>query len=335
MAGADNAQHMALRFHRLFGDVRASTRLEYRARRVATAGAPSVLRSWRKTMKLRRWPEGEFVIVALAVLLMILGCQSPSSLSRSDSGPTLTWSDEFAGAAGTPPNPSKWHHDTGVTGWGNNELEYYTSNSSNAQLDGNGHLIIIARREDSNRSCWYGTCRFTSARLTTYGKFSQAYGRFEARIKLPTGAGIWPAFWLLGDNIQDVGYPESGEIDIMENLGHEPSTVHGSLHGPGYDESNTYTLPGTRPLTDNFHVYAVDWSPTVVSFSVDGRTYEKRYRSDRNPGWAFDHPFYILLNVAVGGDWPGPPNETTQFPQRMVVDYVRVYAPPAAVPSQP
>jgi beta-glucanase (GH16 family) len=216
--------------------------------------------------------------------------------------------------------------EVGGDGWGNEELEYYTDSPRNAALDGNGNLVITAREDSSGGDCWYGPCRYTSARLITKGRFDQAYGRFEARIKLPRGQGIWPAFWMLGNDIGTVGWPASGEIDIMEYLGHEETVVHGSLHGPGLDTTDDYTAP--HSFADDFHVFAVDWSPTAVTFLVDGHRYARQTRPPGHAGWKFDHPFFLLLNVAVGGRWPGSPDETTAFPQRMVVDYVRVYAPP-------
>src|SRR5690606_15019702 len=148
---------------------------------------------------------------------------------------TLTWSDEFDGAAGTAPDSSKWRHETGGGGWGNNEHQYYTDPTSNAAHAGAGNPVITARREPpTNHQSWHGTCRYPSARLLTAETFTQAYGRFEARIQIPTGQGIWPAFWMLGDDFHDVGWPQTGEIDIMENVGHIPNTVHGTVHGPGY-----------------------------------------------------------------------------------------------------
>jgi len=241
----------------------------------------------------------------------------------------LTWADEFDGAAGSPPDPGKWGHDVGGGGWGNQELEYYTSSTRNAALDGQGHLVITARRENpSGSSCWYGTCQYSSARLNTAGRFTQAYGRFEARIKLPRGQGIWPAFWMLGNNIGSVGWPASGEIDVMENIGREPATNHGSAHGPGYSGggslTGTYTLP-SGAFADDFHTFTVDWAPNSLTWYVDGQPYETRTPADThgNP-WVFDHPFFLLLNVAVGGSWPGSPDAGTQFPQQMVVDYVRI-----------
>jgi beta-glucanase (GH16 family) len=233
----------------------------------------------------------------------------------------LTWSDEFNGAWG-PVDGSKWNFDTGNSGFGNNELEYYTNRTDNAFVDGNGNLQIVARREN------FGGSNYTSARINTGGKFSQAYGRFEARIKLPSGKGIWPAFWTLGENIGSAGWPQCGELDIMEAVG-DFSVNHGSCHGPGYSGGNPLTATFQDPsgsLADGFHVYALEWQPNQVQFFVDGSLYETRTPADI-PGkqWVYDHPFFVILNVAVGGNWPGAPDGTTQFPQTMMVDYVRVY----------
>ena len=245
----------------------------------------------------------------------------------------LVWADDFDGPAGSAPDPAKWGHETGGNGFGNRELEYYTNSTSNAALDGDGNLVITARRENpAGYRCWYGSCQYTSARLNTAGKFTQQYGRIEARIKLPQGQGIWPAFWALGSNIGRVGWPNSGEIDIMETIGTTPSVNHGSLHGPGYSTGDdvlgdSYTLPNGGSFADDFHTFAIDWSPDLVSFLVDGQTYQSLTPADANGSpWAFNHPFYLLLNVAVGGTWPGSPNGGTPFPQQMVVDYVHVYA---------
>lgn len=242
----------------------------------------------------------------------------------------LTWSDEFNAAAGTAPDASKWRHDIGGSGWGNNEHQYYTNSTRNAAHDGAGNLVITARRENpSNYQCWNGTCQYTSARLLTSGTFTQAYGRFEARIQIPRGQGIWPAFWMLGDDLGQVGWPQSGEIDIMENVGFEPNTVHGTLHGPGYSGGagvgGAYAIG--QPFADGFHTFAVDWSPTAITWSVDGVDYQTKTAADiGGKEWVFDHPFFMILNVAVGGNWPGYPDGTTQFPQQMKVDYVRVYS---------
>ena len=240
----------------------------------------------------------------------------------------LTWSDEFGGANGSLPDSSKWVMETGGNGWGNNELETYTNRTQNAHVQ-DGNLVITAAKETYTGTDGI-TRDYTSARMKTAGLLEQKYGRFEARIQIPQGQGMWPAFWMLGNNIGTVGWPACGEIDIMENIGKEPDKVHGSMHGPGYSGGNsmtgTYTLPSGK-FADGFHVFAVEWEPNVVRFYVDSSLYETRTPSDVPSGgtWVFDHPFFIILNVAVGGDWPGSPDDTTVFPQNMLVDYVRVY----------
>jgi beta-glucanase (GH16 family) len=272
-------------------------------------------------------------LAAAAALTMAAGC-SETQLSRDvvradapDTPPTfgpLEWSDDFNGWAGRAPDASKWGYEVGGGGWGNNELEYYTASTDNAALDGKGHLVITARRENpAGYRCWYGACTYTSARLTTSGKFSQQYGHIEAGIKMPRGQGLWPAFWAVGDDVGRVGWPESGEIDIMEAIGSRTGTNHGGLIGPGPKQlTGTYTLPNGQSLADGFHTYAIDWSPKAVNFSVDGTVYETRTPADTKP-WVFDHPFFLILNLAVGGNFPGSPDANTSFPQQMVVDYVR------------
>jgi len=246
----------------------------------------------------------------------------------------LAWDDEFNGAKGDVPDRSKWVIETGGDGWGNNELEYYTNRVENVQVS-QGNLIITARREGYSDS--QGVFRgYTSARLKTLGKFSQRYGRFEARIKIPGGQGVWPAFWLLGDDITQVKWPNCGEIDIMENIGKEPGTIHGTIHGPGYSGDkgigSAYTLPDAKKFADDYHLFAVEWEPQVIRFYVDDKLYATRTPADLPPGtkWVFDHPFFLVLNLAVGGDWPGEPDVHTKFPQSMLVDYVRVYRDRAA-----
>jgi beta-glucanase (GH16 family) len=218
---------------------------------------------------------------------------------------------------------------TGGGGWGNDELESYTDRSRNVFLN-NGFLVIEARKE--RYSGPDGISRnYTSARLSTKGKFAQAYGRFEARIKLPRGQGIWPAFWMLGSDIDMAEWPSCGEIDIMENIGKEPSTIHGTIHGPGYSGENgigmAYSLSKGRSFADGFHVFAIEWEPAAVRFYVDDHLYATRTPGDLPKGkaWVFNHPFFLMLNVAVGGRWPGPPDDSTVFPQSMKVDYIRVY----------
>ena len=249
----------------------------------------------------------------------------------------LVWSDEFAGPAGAAPDASKWNYESGNhSGWGNNEREYYCApglasqascdlKNPNLRLDGNGYLVIEARRELADG-------KWTSGRMSTRGLFTQQYGRFEARIKLPKGQGLWPAFWLLGANSKADGWPKCGEIDIMENLGHEPSKIHGSMHGPGYSGAHpliaSYVLPGPRTFADDFHVFAVEWEPNIVRFYADDVLYATQTPKSIPSGaqWVYDHPFFVLLNLAVGGNWPKDPDDTTVSPSFMLVDYVRVYA---------
>ncbi|HVH09669.1 MAG TPA: glycoside hydrolase family 16 protein [Gemmatimonadales bacterium] len=233
---------------------------------------------------------------------------------------TLVWHDEFNGPAF---DTATWTYDIGGSGWGNAELEYYTNRPENAHI-ANGNLVIEARQEA------YGGRNYTSARLKTAPLKGGAwrYGRVEARIKIPRGQGLWPAFWMLGDNIGTVGWPACGEIDIMENIGREPGRVHGTIHGPGYSGAqgigHPYDLP-TGAFADTFHVFAVEWEPNAIRWYVDTALYFTVSPTDVPGTWVFDHPFFIILNVAVGGYWPGNPDSTTVFPQDMLVDYVRVY----------
>jgi beta-glucanase (GH16 family) len=251
---------------------------------------------------------------------------SGASGDGSHPGWTLIWSDEFNAAAGTGVDTTKWNLINKGDGFGNNELEFYTNRTANGYHDGDGLLVIKVIKEA------YMGRQYTSARLESNSKFQHLYGRYEARLQLPHGQGIWPAFWMLGNNIGSAGWPTCGEIDIMENIGKEPSIVHGSLHGPGYSGGNplgqAYTLPSGATYADGFHVFAVEWELNVVRFYMDDILYGTKTPADTPSGarWVYDHPFYLLLNVAVGGNWPGAPDSTTTFPQMMLVDYVRVYS---------
>jgi len=273
--------------------------------------------------------------VLLFFSLTATGCGSglyaPKSPSSRIGEWVLTWSDDFSAADGSSPDASKWTYDLGGNGWGNQELQSYTSRRQNVQIQG-GNLVITARQEKYTGAD--GIARnYTSTRLKTQSLFSQAYGRFEARIRIPTGQGIWPAFWMLGSNLSTVDWPKCGEIDIMENIGREPGTVHGSLHGPSFvaitsDLTASTSLPSGQSYSEDFHVYAVEWEPGTVKFSVDSNHYATFTQSQwpANGQWVFDHPFFIILNVAVGGKWPGSPDASTQLPRQMLVDYVRVYS---------
>lgn len=269
-------------------------------------------------------------IVLLIPMAVAAQDATASQVQSNDVGSrTLVWSDEFDGPNGSRPDPAKWTVVTNDSGYGNNELEYYTDRPANVEVR-DGSLRLTARREKFVGKD--GAARlYTSGRIESRGLFSLQYGRVEARIKLPRGQGIWPAFWMLGDNYDRAGWPQCGEIDIMENVGYEPSKVHGSLHGPGYSGghplSGIYTLPGGARFSDDFHLFAVEWEPRAIRFYVDGVLYETETPKDVPAGghWVFDHPFYIVLNLAVGGFWPGNPDATTKFPQTMQVDSVRVY----------
>ncbi|GAB4341894.1 MAG: glycoside hydrolase family 16 protein [Calditrichia bacterium] len=254
-----------------------------------------------------------------ALLLLALGCSD--STGPEDREWTLVWADEFEGAAGQLPDSTKWNFDVG-TGWGNAQLEFDTDRPENVSLDGEGHLAIVARKES------YMGAAYTSARINTKGLFETQYGRVEARMKLPWGQGIWPAFWMLGSNIDEVGWPNCGEIDIMEYRGQKTSRVHGSLHGPGYSGAapvtGSFDLPNGR-FDLAFHVFAVEWGKEYVEFYVDDHRYLKVDREDVPGPWVYNHPFFIILNLAVGGNYVGPPDATTVFPQTLLVDYVRVY----------
>lgn len=272
--------------------------------------------------------------MALAATALAVVCVSlpPATAARPQEpeGWRLVWADEFDGPDGSGVDTSKWVVETGGNGWGNNELEYYRDSTENASIS-NGSLAIKAVKQRYTGPDNV-TRDYTSARLKTQGVFSQAYGRFEARIKVPYGQGIWPAFWMLGDDIGTAGWPTCGEIDIMENIGREPSTVHGTIHGPGYSGGNgigaPYSLADPARFADDFHVFAIEWEPQAIRWYVDGSLYQTRTPSDlpRGAPWVYDHPFFIILNLAVGGNWPGNPDQTTVFPQTMLVDYVRVYA---------
>jgi beta-glucanase (GH16 family) len=286
------------------------------------------------------------VLGPLAGLLACALCALPQAVTGQATEPArqaanatdrpgwrLVWHDEFDTVIGPD-----WTFDIGTgtnnNGWGNNEHQYYTSRPENVRVE-NGVLVIEARRER------YESREFTSARLKTAGRKAFRFGRFEARIKIPRGQGIWPAFWALGDDFRAAGWPKCGEIDVMENVGREPDKVHGTVHGPGYSGGNgisgTFELPrvsanrgadestAAPAFADDFHVFAVDWDAAKLTFSVDGRVYHTVTPADARGTWAFDHPFFLLLNLAVGGNWPGPPGDDTPFPARMFVDYVRVY----------
>lgn len=264
--------------------------------------------------------------IAIMMLLFVVSCNTDSSQKIVNHNWQLTWSDEFDGAAGSLPDATKWTYDvgTGTSGWGNNELEYYTNRPQNISLDGNGNLVITAIKES------YQGSSYTSARINTKGILEQQYGRFEARLKTPFGQGLWPAFWMLGNNVDTATWPLCGEIDIMELRGQTPSSIQSTIHGPGYSGNNG--ISGTNILMNSrydnqFHVFAVEWDENKIDFFVDGYLFKRIEKSEveTKGQWVYDHPFFLILNVAVGGNFVGGPSSITPFPQTMTIDYVRVY----------
>ena len=269
---------------------------------------------------------------------------SAQTSTPAANGWQLFWSDEFNGAANTPPDPTKWNYDLGGGGWGNGEQETYTNSTSNSFQDGHGNLVIRALRDSSGN--------YTSARLrsglttpTDTANVNWHYGKIEARIKLPFGAGVWPAFWMLGANINTVPWPGCGEIDILENFGaniDNASTIHGTIHGPNYQNTGigaAYQLGAPQTLTADYHIFSVEWAQDSMRFFVDGTNYESLTPASLPSGgqWVFNNPFFILLNLAIGGNatFLGTPTSGTPFPQEMLVDYVRVYHAVTLPPTTP
>jgi beta-glucanase (GH16 family) len=264
------------------------------------------------------------MLAAAAAIALVVPLQAGADVAGAPAASAagqLVWADEFNGPAGSAPNPAVWTHELGASGWGNHELQNYVNSRANSAMDGNGNLVITARRDGAG---------YTSARLVTNDKVELQYGRIEASIKIPRGQGIWPAFWMLGAGFPQTTWPNSGEIDIMENIGREPHLVHGTVHGPGYSGaggiSGTYQHPQGWSFADTWHTFSIDWKPGEITWYVDGQQYHRVTRASvgSNP-WVFDQKFFLILNVAVGGDWPGYPDASTQFPQQMFVDYIRVF----------
>jgi beta-glucanase (GH16 family) len=237
-------------------------------------------------------------------------------------GWTLVWHDEFDGTA---LDPARWSYDQGGL-WSNGELQFYTARPENVRVEG-GHLVLEARDEE-----YFGNA-YTSGRITTSGKASFTYGRIEARMMGPPGQGLWPAFWMLGDDVAKVNWPGCGEIDIVEVIGKEPGTAHATVHGASFHGvaglTRSYALPAGA-LSDAEHVYAVEWEPGVIRWYLDDVQYQTVTPRDLPvpEHWPFQKPFFIILNLAVGGTWPGDPDASTPFPAQLRVDYVRVYQRP-------
>jgi len=252
-------------------------------------------------------------------------------LRPSTAGRRLVWTDEFNGARNAAVDGDRWRHETGGA-WGDGELQSYTARTTNAYQNGRGHLVIAAQAERF-RGTDSITRDYTSARISTKDRYSFQYGLFEARMQTPTGRGLWPAFWALGADIDQTGWPECGEIDVMEQFGHEPQKTLGTIHGPRYaggarsDYEPGYSFAHPAPLSQGFHTYGVQWLPGSIQFYFDGHRYGAITPADLPSGsrWVFDHPFYLILNIAIGGRWAGTPDSDTRFPQALLVDYVRVY----------
>lgn len=261
-------------------------------------------------------------IAFIASFLLIAGCNSDETQTITTKN-RLIMEDNFDTDGVL--NTNLWSYDIGIgpgnDGWGNNELQYYTDRPENIVVE-NGMLKITALQGS------YLGSSYTSAKIITKGKFEKKYGRIEARIKMPWGKGLWPAFWMLGSNIDEVSWPQCGEIDIMEYLGDAPTKILGTVHGPGYEGANSisknYFLTNSRFDTE-FHVFGIEWDENYINFYVDNVLYNQITPTDVPGEWVFNESFYLILNVAVGGNLPGSPNAQTTFPQEMLVDYVRVY----------
>jgi beta-glucanase (GH16 family) len=262
----------------------------------------------------------------MSALFLFAGCETNEEQTVT-TFTNIVFEDNFD--TDGPIDESTWNYELGVgidnglpSGWGNNELQYYTDRPENIKVEG-GMLHITALQES------FQGAAYTSARITTKNKVEQQYGRIEARMQLPWGQGLWPAFWMLGSNIDEVPWPQCGEIDIMEYRGQDPSTLIGSVHGPGYSAgqavSKEYNLPNDR-FDTGFHIFGIEWGPDYINFYVDDVLYNQITPEDVDGEWVFDHPFYLLLNVAVGGDFVGPVGANTVFPQTLLVDYVRIYS---------
>tara|TARA_Y100000996_G_scaffold269614_1_gene212226 strand:+ start:30 stop:863 length:834 start_codon:yes stop_codon:yes gene_type:complete len=269
----------------------------------------------------------------LPILILFITCQEPKSSEKQPvvnewdkEGWALVWNDEFDGPA---LNLEKWSFEIGGHGWGNNELQYYSDDDSTAFIQ-DGKLVIRADLVPQGTGSSDNLRYFSSARLRTSGKGDWRYGRIEVKAKLALGQGIWPAIWMLPTDWMYGGWPESGEIDIMEHVGYDPGRVHGSIHTGSYNHKINTQRGGSKLLdkiSSKFYVYAIEWYEDRIDFLID----DAKYFSFQNDGkndfntWPFNQRFHLLINIAVGGDWPGSPDETTQFPTEMEVEYVRVY----------
>lgn len=267
--------------------------------------------------------------ICLTAISVAVGCAQPSekpktTAPRYEFAPTPSWQDEFNYTG--KPDAAKWSYELGDHGWGNNELENYTDKIENAKVE-NGNLVITAIKEQSGKQ------QYSSARLVSKGKADFTYGKFEIRAKLPKGRGTWPAIWMLasGKSYGNKGWPDNGEIDIMEHVGFDQDRLHGNIHTKAFNhaiKTNKGNNIVVKGLSEDFHVYTCEWTPEAVTILVDGNAYFtfKKEAAYQWPEWPFDKPFHLILNVAVGGNWGGQKGvDDSIFPQKMEVDYVRVY----------
>jgi beta-glucanase (GH16 family) len=325
--------------------VRVSTR-KLALRFVVRRGKPVVLRTTVASVASASRPAGSTPSTKAAARVTSATATARNPTTANDALPItattaarrLLFDDEFDGSAGGLPPGSAWDPQEGA-GWGTGQLQSYTARTANVKLDGTGNLALTARKE-SYRGADGEAVGYTSARLQTKNRFSFTYGRVESRIKVPSGTGLWPAFWMLGDDIYAKGWPESGEIDVMETIGSLPKELNGTVHAPLGAWSGSADVDGTewtrgeiythaQSLSDAYHVYAAEWKPDAIDLSIDGKVYFTISKAQMPDGgrWTFDHPNHLLLNLAVGGEWPGAPTGDTPFPSTMSVDWVRVYAP--------
>ena len=290
-----------------------------------------VAQDWSDAAGLSLWYYGQNSGKKIAVRLT-----NTEPITDEQTNAKLVWSDEFNTPNGTAPDSSVWGREVGDgvaignPGWGNDELQYYTDSTENAATDGHGNMVITVRKADGDQQCYYGPCQYTSARLLTKNRFEVAYGRVETRLKVPRGAGLWPAFWMLGTDIDQVAWPQTGEIDIMEHVGRLPNEVFGTLHGPGYSGGQSYGrfIDIGEPVADKYHTFAVDWQPNKIVWYFDGDPYFTATPDDaflQGKEWVYNHPFFMILNMAVGGNFGGAVGSETTFPQELLVDYVRLY----------
>ena len=293
----------------------------------------------RPLVKPRISPEQLARVASAFIVALSLACadDTPSTPSvDSKTVWTLVWSDEFDGPVGSPIDGTKWSYQTadgckeGICGWGNSEKEYYTDAAENIALNGQGQLMIVARRAPAGLTCYYGACQYTSGKITTRDKMLAQPGRVEARIKIPEGQGLWPAFWMLGHNYPTMPWPACGELDVMENKGSQPSTTSSAVHGPGYSGQTPFAHSQTLAsgkFADDFHTFAVEWDSLHVTFFIDDYVH---YVTTRDAVLKYgtsilDQPFFVILNLAVGGHFDGDPQSDAILPATMLVDYVRVY----------